>query len=162
MMGRAARHGQGRLLSMLGRMDGASQKDLAEALGLRPASVSELIDKLEQAELVSRRPNEGDKRSFNVFLTEQGRASAAEAEAGRREFAAELLCDFTEEEREILSNLLGRMIGRLEALAGQEGAGGPQVEEEGERGRPGGRRRGRPDDNDRQCSGPCGRGWRSM
>ncbi len=149
-------------MSMLGRMDGASQKDLAEALCLRPASISELIDKLERVELVSRRPNEEDKRSFKVFLTENGRESARAAESGRREFADGLLRDFTEEERETFSSLLDRTLARLEALTAPEGGEGPGAGEKTEGSRPHGRRRGSCDDDCPRCADPCGKGRRPM
>ena len=42
------RQGQGKILSVLRREDGIGQKELAEQLQIRPASLSELLDKMQK------------------------------------------------------------------------------------------------------------------
>ena len=66
------RHGQGKILSILRREDGIGQKELAERLQIRAASLSELLDKMQKSGWIQRRVNEKDRRKINIFLTEDG------------------------------------------------------------------------------------------
>ncbi|MBQ0071924.1 MAG: MarR family transcriptional regulator [Spirochaetales bacterium] len=51
-----------------------SQKDLAEKLNVKPASVSELVTKLERKGLLERQRTEEDRRKVVLCLTEKGRS----------------------------------------------------------------------------------------
>ena len=65
--------GQGYLLGVLLAHDGLTQSELSAELNIRPASLGELVSKLEQNGYVKRRVNENDKRVSNVYLMEEGR-----------------------------------------------------------------------------------------
>ena len=107
-------HGPGKVLVMLAENDGVSQKLLTEQSGIRPASLSELIIKLERNGLVERQRNEEDKRNRNVYLTEEGRA-LAETIKSRKDESADFLFDvLSEEEKETLTVLFDKLITSLE------------------------------------------------
>lgn len=107
-------HGQGKVLVMLAENDGVSQKLLTEQSRIRPASLSELIIKLERNGLVERQRNEEDKRNRNVYLTEEGRA-LAETIKSRKDESADFLFDvLSEEEKETLTVLFDKLITSLE------------------------------------------------
>ena len=107
-------HGQGKVLVMLAENDGVSQKLLTEQSGIRPASLSELIIKLERNGLVERQRNEEDKRNRNVYLTEEGRA-LAETIKSRKDESADFLFDvLSEEEKETLTVLFDKLITSLQ------------------------------------------------
>lgn len=107
-------YGQGKVLVMLAENDGVSQKLLTEQSGIRPASLSELIIKLERNGLVERQRNEEDKRNRNVYLTEDGRA-LAETIKSRKDESADFLFDvLSEEEKETLTMLFDKLITSLE------------------------------------------------
>ena len=107
-------HGQGKVLVMLAENDGVSQKLLTEQSGIRPASLSELIIKLERNGLVERQRNEEDKRNRNVYLTEEGRA-LAETIKSRKDESADFLFDvLSEEEKDTLTVLFDKLITSLE------------------------------------------------
>ncbi len=108
------RPGQARLLYMLGRMDGASQKDISREMGMRPASMSELIDKLEDNQLIERRQSPEDRRSAHIYLTERGREMVEQAKAARQKGLEDLLQNLTDEECEKLAVLLEKMVDGLE------------------------------------------------
>ena len=119
-------HKQGRLLYLLNQMEGASQKDLANVLDSRPASVSDLIDRLERLELVDRRRGGSDRRKINLFLTRKGKGTAPEATAAGNDMISELFADFTQEEITLLHRLVGKMLRKLEVMNGlgaPDGAG---------------------------------------
>lgn len=65
--------GQGRMLTMLQLQDGISTKDLSYLLGIRIASLNELLSKLEKTGYVTREPSEIDKRVMIICLTDKGR-----------------------------------------------------------------------------------------
>ena len=48
--------------------------DLAAMLHLDPATLSPIIKRLEQSELIERNPVAGDERTFSLVLTERGQA----------------------------------------------------------------------------------------
>lgn len=86
-----------------------TQRELAEFLRLDPSQVVALVDDLQDAGLVARRPDPGDRRVNVVEATDAGRAVAARAReaalaAEEREHAALSL-----DERELLTGLLRRI-----------------------------------------------------
>ncbi|MGO1949723.1 MAG: MarR family winged helix-turn-helix transcriptional regulator [Mycobacteriaceae bacterium] len=72
------RAGQGRVLHILTLQSPMSQKELAYMLGVRPQSLSELLGKLESSGYVERKRDEGDRRTFIVEITDEGRTAAAD------------------------------------------------------------------------------------
>ena len=63
--------GQFGVLAHVGAAEGMSQTELAEALSLTQGNVCQLIDKLERAGLLLRRP---EGRTNRLYLTERGQA----------------------------------------------------------------------------------------
>ena len=100
---------QNRILLMLNESDGISQRDMTTLLQLRPQSVSETLSKLEAGGLVERRQNSRDKRVFNIFMTEEGKARAQELVIDRPDFAAMFLSPLSPEEKRLLLDLLMRL-----------------------------------------------------
>ena len=66
------RQGQGRILTALRRMNSVSQKDLGFILDIRPQSLGELLQKLENSGYIRRERSTTDKRALIVELTEKG------------------------------------------------------------------------------------------
>lgn len=64
------------LLSTLTEREGISQSELAERLYVTKGNVSGLVDRLVQAGLVERRAIIGDRRSYALHLTSEGRRLA--------------------------------------------------------------------------------------
>lgn len=102
--------GQGRILAALKLQDGVPTKDLAYILGMRVASLNELLGKLERAELITREPSEDDKRVILIKLTEEGRNT--EQFKPQRPDAFSTL---SESEQEQLGEFLDRIIEHLES-----------------------------------------------
>ena len=68
--------GQGRVLALLKMNPEISQKDLTFVLGMRPQSVGELLQKLEDKEMITREASEADRRIMIIRLTELGEKEA--------------------------------------------------------------------------------------
>ena len=62
---------QWQILVLLGRHEGLRQVQLADALELQPISIARLIDRMQVAGWVERRPDPNDRRAVRLFLTEQ-------------------------------------------------------------------------------------------
>lgn len=60
---------QWQVLSVLVRNEGINQGGLAEILEVEPITICRMVDRLQEAELVERRPDPADRRSWRLFLT---------------------------------------------------------------------------------------------
>lgn len=97
---------QNKAISIL--LDGPiSQKELQEKLGVQPASVSELISKLETKGLVERTRSETDRRVVMLTLTEKGMKREKTTDEIRS--TEELFSCLDEEEKLQLINLLDKL-----------------------------------------------------
>lgn len=90
--------------------EGISQAKLADALGIRPQSLSEAICSLEEEGFVERRQNPESRRELVVSVTESGRHHSEQAGARFAQDAEELLSALTEEELITFSALLDKIL----------------------------------------------------
>ena len=84
--------------------------DLARILDIIPAAASKNIDRLEQMKLVERRAMPEDRRSMEVCLLPTGRAIVEEFDRITAEKQVPLMAQFTHEEKEVLLDLLKRIV----------------------------------------------------
>jgi len=71
---------------------------LAEAMDVSQASVTGIVDRMEQRGLVERRRDDEDRRVVHVALTDEGRGLIGLLAAQRREHMAQLLDDLSDAE----------------------------------------------------------------
>ena len=64
--------GQPKILDYLKDHDGAGQKEIAAGCHVDPASVTAILNVMEDKGLIQRRHLNGNRRSSHVFLTEKG------------------------------------------------------------------------------------------
>lgn len=64
---------QWRALTALSRREGINQGTLADLLEVEPISLCRMVDRLEEAGHVERRRDPGDRRAWNIFLTDRSR-----------------------------------------------------------------------------------------
>lgn len=110
MQTREKYRGQGRLLVLLQRYGGLTQRELVALTGRRSATLSEQLDGMEKAGLILRHKNEQDKRNVDVILTEQGRAAAMQALQNRQNYANELFGALPQEKKRQLAELLDTLL----------------------------------------------------
>jgi DNA-binding MarR family transcriptional regulator len=60
---------QWQVLTMLRRHEGVNQGKLADLLEVEPITVCRMVDRLQEADLVERRPDPADRRAWCLFLT---------------------------------------------------------------------------------------------
>lgn len=100
---------QGIILKMLLLENGVTQRELTERLEITSSSCGELITKLEQGGFLEKRTSPTDKRTFNVYLTDSGRALAQRYTGRVIVELEEWASDLTSGEKEQLFHLLGKL-----------------------------------------------------
>lgn len=100
------KRGQDSILAAIAQQPGITQKELAETLGIQPASVSELLMKLEHKGLVLRKKDEQDRRSIKVQLTEEGYTQVSTPE----EEISDPFQALSEDEQKQLASLLEKLL----------------------------------------------------
>ena len=100
---------QSRILIILYEQKNMTQRDLTEFLGIKPGSVSEILTKLERAELITRSHSENDHRTMEISLTDEGEKLAKEAVWRRRERHEQMFACLTEDEQKTLLSLLEKL-----------------------------------------------------
>lgn len=81
------------VIYVLARDGELMQRALADALSCTPRHVTGLVDQLEGAGLVERRPHSRDRRAISVALTDEGAATARWMTESRHEAARAILGD---------------------------------------------------------------------
>jgi DNA-binding MarR family transcriptional regulator len=97
------------ILIVVSRNAGLSQTALARAMGIENSTLVEVIDKLEQRDLVERRPAPRDRRTHALYLSREGQHLVKRLEPLIREHEARLLRDFTDAERQRFIDFLRRL-----------------------------------------------------
>lgn len=102
--------GQGRLLIQLLEKGTLTQRELIDITGRRSATLSEQLENMDKAGLVTRSRNEQDQRNVDVSLTPLGQETAKEVQNNRIKRAHVLFSVLTEEEKEQLYHLLYKLL----------------------------------------------------
>ncbi|WP_188284006.1 MarR family winged helix-turn-helix transcriptional regulator [Streptomyces sp. CBMA29] len=89
-----------------------SQQDLGERLGINRTTMVKLIDRLEQAGQVTRARNPGDRRSYVLALTDDGRSAVKAMEPVMAAGDDHLTAALTAAERVRLDALLSTLLAR--------------------------------------------------
>lgn len=90
------------------------QRDLAGRLEIDPSDMAKIVDELAGVGSVDRARDAADRRRITVTLTDAGRTLLAELDAQARGVQDEVLEPLTEDEREKLNVLLGKVFAHLE------------------------------------------------
>lgn len=97
------------VLSQLSTHEGISQQALSEKLFVTKGNVCGLIGRMEQHDLVVRRPDPNDKRANLLFLTDKGRALAEKVMPEQERFVAQQMSVLSPEEEATLRSLLRQL-----------------------------------------------------
>ncbi|MDF1485531.1 MarR family transcriptional regulator [Ramlibacter sp. H39-3-26] len=103
------------------------QKDLAAALSLDGSSVVRLVDTLEQAGLVARQEDAGDRRAKAIALTGPGQALARKVEAVVRRVREDALAGLPQADVDTTLRVLRQVCDALAASMAAKGEEGARV-----------------------------------
>jgi MarR family transcriptional regulator, transcriptional regulator for hemolysin len=97
------------LLAYLVYHEGINQTGLADLIEIEPISLARLIDRMEQAGWVERRPDPHDRRAWLLYITEKAKPVFAEMVKIGRAVRDEALTGFSPHESEQVMELLLRV-----------------------------------------------------
>lgn len=97
---------QWRTLAHLARNEGITQVMLAEILEIRPMTLARLIDRLQAAGWVERRPDPADRRAHRLFLTGQAAPMLQKMDALAHRTREEAIAGLSVGERQQLIDVL--------------------------------------------------------
>ena len=100
---------QAGILGVISRQNGLSQQALADLLGMFPSRLVLMLDELEQAGLIERRPHNSDRRVYALHLTARGKKALQAITRVAREHEDALCAALNASERETLAQLLSRI-----------------------------------------------------
>ncbi len=98
--------GQPKILEYLAKNDGAVQKDIATYCKIEPATVTNLLTRMEKNGLITRRVFEENRRYFHIFLTDKGKEKAEKLVKIFDEAEKKALAGLTKDEIENLCRML--------------------------------------------------------
>lgn len=100
---------QKRILLILKETGVITQSELTQMLGIQPGSASEVFGKLENAGLILRSPNNVDRRTTDIQLTEAGKEQVEMITVQRKQRRDAVLSCLSEQEKETLLSLLEKI-----------------------------------------------------
>ena len=109
---------QGRILYVLWQKDGIPIKSLSEKCGLAITSLTTMLERMENHELISRVQAETDKRKTLLYLTEKSRSLKSEYDAVSEKMSAIYYEGFSDKEVTQFEHYLERIRKNLEARQG--------------------------------------------
>ena len=100
----------------------SSQRGLAEAVGVREATLTHHLNAMERQGLVTRTRDPGNRRIHVVELTPAGEAAFVRLAEAATAFDGRLRDGLSDAELDVLATVLGRLAGNV---AGERGPAGP-------------------------------------
>ena len=105
---------QGKLLYILWQQDGISAVELARQAGLAVTTLTSMLDRMEQAGLISRERDDPDRRKTKICLTELARGLKGQYERLSDDMTDVYMRGFSQDEVGLFEQLLKRVLKNLE------------------------------------------------
>ena len=113
--------GQFNVLTVLDRAAGPlTMGEVGQAVSVRPANLTGVVDSLVGKGFVQREPNPGDRRSSNVRVTKAGRRFLAGFLVGHWRYLQRLFAGLSVDDRLELGRLLDRFLTSVEVAIAEE------------------------------------------
>ncbi len=90
--------GQPKILDYLGEHNGSNQKEIAKACFLEAGSLTAILNRMEEKGLINRQILNGNRRSFHIFMTEEGKEKQQLTNKAFSEIEKNALLGISEEE----------------------------------------------------------------
>lgn len=97
--------GQPKVLDYLKDYDGASQKEIAKACGIEAGSLTSVLNRMEEKNMIERRTLNGNRRTFHIFLTPLGKELQEKVAQAFSSLEAQALDGFSEDEYRLFMKL---------------------------------------------------------
>ena len=106
--------GQPKILDYLKDHDGSNQKEIAKACFLEAGSLTTILNKMEEKGLIERRILNGNRRSFHIFMTEEGKRKQQLVEKAFEKVEKRALVNISEEEFQNFMAVYGKIYFNLQ------------------------------------------------
>ena len=113
--------GQPKILDYLLHHDGAIQKEIAIFCHIEPASLTAILNGMENKGYITRKNSENNRRSLHVYLTETGKKYADRLNLEFARIESEALKGFSETDTRQLQDLLSRVYENMRNIQKKEG-----------------------------------------
>jgi DNA-binding MarR family transcriptional regulator len=114
------RVGQHIVLTVLWEQDGLTPGEIARRLGVATPTIVNTATRMEEADLVVRRPDPADARLVRLHLTARGRAVREPVREARAELERQATATLTAAEREHLRTALTKIIDQLRSAEAED------------------------------------------
>ncbi len=105
---------QGRILYVLWQKDGLTISQLSARTSLANTTLTAMLDRMEQNELIQRLPVPGDRRALRICLTDKARGLQADYDRISQQMNERYYHGFTDEEIKVFEGFLKRVLTNLE------------------------------------------------
>ena len=105
--------GQPKVLDFLKDHDGASQKDIAAGCFIEAGSLTSILNGMEKKGLIERRMLNGNRRTFHIFMTEDGKKNQELIDAAFQEIEKTALEGISQEELKKFMNVFEKIFDNL-------------------------------------------------
>lgn len=107
--------GQPEILEYLSTHGDCSQKELADSLGVSPASIATSLKRMSKENFIERTTDENDRRINRLKITEKGENARLEGRKRCDKIDKIMFSDFSDEEIALFSDMLSRIADNLSA-----------------------------------------------
>lgn len=92
--------GQPKVLDYLYYHNGSNQKEIASGCLIEAASLTSLLNRMEDDKIIQRRILNGNRRTYHIFLTEKGKVLADQVHEAFKTIENDIFKDFQKSEQE--------------------------------------------------------------
>ena len=105
--------GQPKILDYLKDHNGANQKEIAAACHIEPGSLTSVLNRMEEKGLIERRILDGNRRTFYIFMTEEGARLKDVVEANFLTIEEKVFKDIPKEEQDAFMQAFSKIYENL-------------------------------------------------
>ena len=105
--------GQPKVLDYLKEHDGASQKEIAAGCLIEAGSLTSILNRMEEKDLIERKMLNGNRRTFHIFMTESGKKNQKLVEEAFEKIEKTALNGISEEEQKLFMYIFCRIYQNL-------------------------------------------------
>ena len=105
--------GQPKVLDYLKDHDGVSQKEIAAGCLIEAGSLTSILNRMEEKDLIERKMLDGNRRTFHIFMTESGKKNQKLVEEAFEKIEKTALNGISEEEQKLFMEIFYRIYRNL-------------------------------------------------
>ena len=101
--------GQPKVLDYLDSHNGAMQKDIASACNIEPGSLTAILNRMEDKELIIRKTLNNNRRTYHIFLTEKGKELQKKVKLAFAKLEDQAFVNISKEQRELFMDIFTKI-----------------------------------------------------